>query len=107
MTNLEKPELSPGQTRRPKGSILRHEVTVRCAIYRHGHKAEQELQNREKQRVACEAVFEKFSRKLNKGNLQTLPECEQAGVRLLKDFPKIKLFVNLALSGNTHKAILL
>lgn len=106
MTDIEKPELLLGQTRRPKGSIIHHEVTVRCAVYRHGYKADKELQNREKQRVACEAALEEFSRKLNKRKLKTLPDCEQAGVRLLKDFPKVKSFVNLALSENAHKAVL-
>ena len=81
-------------------------MTVRCAVYRHGYKADKELQNREKQRVACEAALEEFSRKLNKRKLKTLPDCEQAGVRLLKDFPKVKSFVNLALSENAHKAVL-
>jgi transposase len=107
LTETEKPELLPGQTRRPKGSIIRHEVNVRCVIYRHGHKAEQELKNREQQRVVCESALKEFSRKLNKRNLQTLKECEQAGERLLKDFPKVKSFVNLAFSENTHKAVLL
>ena len=107
LTDIEKPELPPGQTRRPKGSIIYHEVTVRCAVYRHGYKADQELQNRKNQRVACEAALEEFSKKLNKRNLQTLPECEQAGVRLLKEFPKVKPFVNLELSENAHKAVVL
>lgn len=92
----------PGQTQCPKGSIIRHKVTVRCAVYRHGHKADRELQNREKQRVACEAALEEFSRKLNKRNLQTLQKCEQANERLLKDFSKVKPFVNLALSENAR-----
>jgi hypothetical protein len=30
--------------------------------------------------------------------LQTIKECEDAGERLLKDFPKVKQFVNLAFS---------
>jgi len=107
LTDIEKPELQPGQTRRPKGSIIYHEVIVRCAVYRHGFKADQELQNREKQRVACEAALEDFLKKLNKRNLQTLSECEQAGVRLLKEFPKVKPFVNLELSENAHKAVVL
>lgn len=107
LTDIEKPELEPELTRRPKGSIIKHEVTVRCVIYRHGHKAAQELQNRTKQRVACEAALEQFSRKLNKRNLQTLQECEQAGKRVLKDFPKVKQFVNLVLSENSHKAVTL
>jgi hypothetical protein len=66
---LLKPELPPGQTRRPKGSITRHEVTVCGVVYCHGHKADQELKNREKQREACEAALEEFSRKLNKSSL--------------------------------------
>ena len=106
LTEIEKPELAPEQTRRPKGSIIRHEVTVRCAIYRHGNKANQELRNREEQRIACEAALEEFSRKLNKRNLQTIKECEEAGERLLKDFPKVKPFVNLTFSENIHKAVL-
>lgn len=105
LTDIEKPELPLGQTRRPKGSILYHEVTVRCAVYRHGYKAEQELQNREKQRIACEVALEEFSKKLNKRNLQTLRECEQASHRLLKEFPKVKPFVKLELSENVHKAV--
>lgn len=107
LTEIEKPELPPGQTRRPKGSVIRHEVTVRCAVYRHGYKAGQELQNREKQRKACEVALVEFSRKLNKRNLQTVQECQQAGKQLLKDFPKVKPFVNLAFSENAHQAVLL
>ena len=107
LTETEKPELPPGQTRRPKGSIIRHEVTVRCTIYRHGYKAEQELKVREQQRMACEAALQEFSRKLNKRNLQNIKECEQAGEHLLKDFAKVKPFVNLAFSENAHKAVLL
>ena len=89
LTEIEKPELAPGQTRRTKGLIIYHKVTVRCTIYRHGNKADQELKNREEQRIACEAALEEFSRKLNKRNLQTLKDCEVAGERLLKDFPKV------------------
>ena len=107
LTETGKPELPPGQTRRPKGSIIRHEVTVRCTVYRHGYKAKQELQNREKQRVDCEVALEEFSQKLNKRNLQTLKECEQAGERLLKDFAKVKPFLNLTFSENAHKVVLL
>ncbi|MHB1407319.1 MAG: IS1634 family transposase [Desulfitobacteriaceae bacterium] len=107
LTETEKPKLPPGQTRRSKGSIIRHEVTVRCVVYRHGYKAKQELQNRDKQRVDCEAALEEFLQKLNKRNLQTLKDCEQAGERLLKDFAKVKPFVNLAFSENAHKAVLL
>lgn len=107
LTDIEKPELPPGQTRRPKGSIISHEVTVRCAVYRHGYKAEQEFQNREKQRVVCEAALEDFSKKLNKRKLQTLPECEQAIARLMKEFPKVKSFVKLELSKNAHNAVVL
>ncbi len=105
LTDIEKPELLPDQTRRPKGSIIHHEVTVRCVIYRHGYKADNESQNRKNQRVACEAALQEFSKKLNKRNLQNLQECEQASQRLLKDFPKVKQFVNLALSENSHKAV--
>ena len=106
LTEIEKSELAPGQTRRTKGSIIHHEVTVRCAIYRHGNKADQELQNREEQRIACEAALEDFSRKLNKRNLQTLKECEEAGARLLKDFSRVKPFATLTFSENIHKAVL-
>ena len=105
LTDIEKPELVADQTRRPKGSIIHHQVTVRCVIYRHGYKADQALQNRTKERVACEAALVEFSRKLNKRQLQTLQECEQASHRLLKDFPKVKQFVTLALSENSHKAV--
>lgn len=107
LTETEKPELPPDQTRRAKGSIIRHEVTVRCTVYRHGYKAKQELKVREQQRIACEATLEEFSRKLNKRNLQTLKDCEQAGERLLKDFVKVKSFVNLTFSENSHKSVLL
>ena len=81
LTDIEKPELPPDQTRRPKGSIIYHEVTVRCAVYRHGYKANQELPTREKQREVCEVALEEFSKKLNKRNLQTLLECERASRR--------------------------
>lgn len=107
LTDIEKPELEPGQIRRPKGSIIRHEVTVRCTIYRHGHKAEQEKQKRQTEREECEAALQEFTRKLNKRNLQTIEECQKAGKDLLKKFPKAKPFVNLSYSENPHKAVLL
>lgn len=106
LAEIERPELEPGQTRRPKGSAVIHEVTVRCTIYRHGHKAEQEKQNRQAEREACEAALQEFSKKLNKRNLQTVEECRKAGENLLKDFPKAKPFVNLSFSENAHKAVL-
>ncbi len=60
MTDVEKPELLPWQTRRPKGTIIYHEVTVRCAVYRHGYKADKELKIRENQRVMG-FIFEKLN----------------------------------------------
>lgn len=107
LTEKEKPELEPGQTRRPKGSTIIHEVTVRCTIYRHGHKAEQEKQKRQQQREECEKALQEFAKKLNKRNLQTVEECRKAGENLLKKFPKAKPFVDLSFSENAHKAILL
>lgn len=106
LTDTEKPELEAGQTRRPKGSIKHHEVTVRCMIYRHKQKAEQELQDRLKQRDACEMALKELEKKLNKRNLQTVKDCEVAGKEMMKEFSKVRSFVNITFSENPHKAVI-
>jgi len=105
VTDMEKPTLEPGQTRRPHKSIILHQETVRCVIYRHGSEAITEAAARKKKREACEAALLDLSSKLNKRKLQTLKECQAKGEEILKQHPAVKSFVTLHFSLNPNEAI--
>lgn len=100
-----KPDLEPGQTRRPKGSIVQTEIPVRCVVYRNGRKAEQDKVNRFRQRQRCEDAFAELSGKLNKRNLRTAEACQQKGQEVLRHFPAVSAFVNMNFETNDHGAV--
>lgn len=105
LTETIKPELQKGQTRRPKGSIERIEIPVRCVIYRHELRAKQEQKQRKDQRQACECELKQLKEKLNKYKLITVQDCEAAGKNLLKKYTKLKKFLELIFTENEHKAV--
>jgi len=106
VTDEEKPPLEPGQTRRPRGSVVRHQETVRCVVYRHGNQASAEKKNRLEKRAACEAALNEFAGKINKRNLTTLEACQKKGQEIVKDFPAVKPFIKLDFALNPHQAVL-
>ena len=54
LTEEIKPELEPGQKRRPRGSIKTVEIDVRCVFYRHEQNAKKEKEKREVERELLE-----------------------------------------------------
>jgi len=67
-----KPELVPGQKRRPKGSIQTLKVEVRCVFYRHELNAENEKERRSIKKEELEKALQDFYTKLNKRKYQKL-----------------------------------
>jgi len=61
-----KPNLEPGQKRRPKGSIQTVEIEVRCVFYRHQGNAENEKGRREAEKARLDEELKDFNSKLNK-----------------------------------------
>lgn len=100
-----KPELKPGQNRRPKGSIIRKEVPVRCVIYRDGRRAQQEKQARLRQRQALDDVLNEFAGKINKRKLTTVQSCQEKVQEICKPFSAVNSFVELSFGVNTHGAV--
>ena len=101
-----KPELVPGQKRRPKGSIVRKEATVRCVIYRDGNRANLQGKLRKLKRWQCDDALIEFAGKLNKYRLKTLDACQAKAAELLKAFPEVNDFVTLNLTTNEHNAVI-
>ena len=93
-----KPELKPGEKRRPKGSIKTKEIEVRCVFYRHEGKAEKEAKKREEKVQQLEKELEKFESRLNKRKYTSLDHCQKQLKKTLKDFSQIKQFLNINLS---------
>jgi len=71
-----KPDLEPGQKRRPKGSIQTVEIEVRCVFYRHQGNAEKEKERREAEKSKLEEALKDFNSKLNKRKYRELDYCQ-------------------------------
>jgi len=72
-----KPDLEPGQKRRPNGSIKIVEMDVRCTFYRHEVNAKSEKERRAIKKEQLEVALQEFSLKLNQetiGNLTTVKQ---------------------------------
>ncbi len=100
-----KPELKPGQKRRPKGSIKTTEIEVRCVFYRHELQAEQEKQNRAQKREQLELALQGFSAKLNKYQYRELDYCQKKLAELLKGYSSVKPFVECDLTQAANGSI--
>lgn len=105
LTEKVKPELEPGQKRRPCGSIQTIEIEVRCVFYRHELNAENERKRREMIKERLEDALQEFCLKLNKRKYQKLDYCENKLSELLKAFSCVKKFVQYSLS-QTEKGVI-
>ncbi|WP_459928785.1 hypothetical protein [Desulfosporosinus burensis] len=61
MKDIIKPDLEPGQKRRPKGSIQTVEIEVRCVFYRHELNASHEKFRRDTEKVKLEEALNEFT----------------------------------------------
>jgi len=93
LTEKIKPDLEPGQTRRPRGSITTIHTEVRAVFYRHEKKAKKEQEKRETKIQQLDKELQKFHTKLNKWNYRELDYCEKKLVSLLKSFGNLKNFL--------------
>jgi transposase len=89
-----KPDLEPGQKRRPKGSIQTVEIEVRCVFYRHQENAQKEKERREAGKANLEEELKDFNSKLNKRKYRELDFCQNKFNELLKTYPNIGKFVD-------------
>ena len=100
-----KPELEPGQTRRPRGSLQTVEIEVRCVFYRHELNAEREKERRNINKEELEKALQEYSLKLNKRKYQELDYCKEKLAGVLKAFGNVKKFPNYDLSQTDTGAI--
>lgn len=98
LTEKIKPDLEPGQKRRPKGSIQTVEIEVRCVFYQHKLQAEKAKEKRKIEKEQLEKALQDFVLKLNKRKYQELKYCQQKLFELLKKFASVKKFVQCSLS---------
>ena len=105
LKEIIKPELEPGQNRRPNGSIKTVEIEVRCVFYRHGLNAQRERENRENKKEQLEKALQEFCTKLNKRKYQELEYCEKKLFELLKSYACVKRFVQCSISQTDKGAI--
>lgn len=100
-----KPDLEPGQKRRPKGSIQTVEIEVRCVFYRHQGNAEKEKGRRKEEKTKLEEALEDFNSKLNKRKYRKLEYCQTKQDELLKAYPNTGKFLQCSLSKTENGAI--
>ena len=105
LTDTIKPELQPGQTRRPKGSIQTVAMEVRCVFYRHEINAQSEKEHREIKKEQLEGALQAFLLKLNQRKYRELDYCKTKLEKLLKEYSDVKSFVLCSLS-KTDKGII-
>jgi len=105
LTEKVKPDLEPGEKRRPRGSIQTIEIDVRCVFYRHAISAENEKERRRFKVKQLEEALQDFCIKLNKRSYQKLDYCENKLSELLKAFACVKKFVQCSFS-QTEKGVI-
>jgi transposase len=105
LTETIKPDLKPGQTRRPNGSIQTISIDVRCVFYRHQLNAERERKNREIKKEQLTVALQDFCLKLNKRKYRKIEHCEKKLSELLKDYACLKRFVKYSFSETLKGAI--
>lgn len=98
LRDIIKPDLEPGQTRRPKGSIQTVEIEVRCVFYRHEVTAGHEKLRRETEKMKLEEALNEFTLKLNQRKFRELKHCQIKLDERLKAYPNAKKFVQCTLS---------
>jgi len=107
LTEKIKPDLEPGQKRRPNGSIQEIKIEVRCVFYRHKGNAERDRQRRQQKINALEQELTQFHAKLNKNKYCELSYCQTKLTSLLKPFSDVSKFVGCTLTQSETKTILL
>ena len=105
LTDTIKPDLEPGQNRRPKGSIQKVEIEVRCVFYRHQLNAEKEKARREHEQARLEEALKDFGTKLNKRKYVNLDHCQNKLDGLLKSYPNTRKFLEFQLSQSEKGVI--
>jgi transposase len=105
LTEKIKPELEPGQKRRPKGSIKNVSIDVRCVIYRHEINAQREKENREIKKEELAQALQEYLLKLNKRKYCSLEHCENKLSELLKKYGCLKRFLKYNLSQSENGSI--
>lgn len=105
LTEKIKPDLEPGEKRRPRGSIQTIEIEVRCVFYRHELNSKNEKERRGIKKKQLEEALQDFSTKLNKRKYQELEYCQHKLSELLKTLTCVKKFVQCSLS-QTEKGVI-
>jgi len=98
LKDIIKPDLEPGQKRRPKGSIQTVEIEVRCVFYRHELNANHEKNRRDIEKAKLEEALNEFTLKLNQRKFRELKHCQMKLNERLKAYPNTKKFVQCTLS---------
>ncbi len=106
LTEKIKPELEPGQSRRPRGSIRTINIDVRCVFYRHELNAQREKENRKIKIEELENALHEFHRKLNTRKYREREYCEKKLAELLKSYSCVKKFANCELSVSDKGVII-
>jgi len=100
-----KPDLEPGQKRRPNGSIQTVEIEVRCVFYRRQGNAENEKGRRKAEKARLEEELKDFNSKLNKRKYQEVEYCRSKLDELLKAYPNTGKFLDCSFSVAENGAI--
>jgi len=98
LKDVIKPELEPGQKRRPRGSIQTVEIEVRCVFYRHELAAQREQERRNSEKERLEEALQGFCLKLNQRRFRELDYCRKKLAELLKPFSRVRKFLQYNLS---------
>lgn len=107
LRDIIKPDLEPGQKRRPKGAIQTVEIDVRCVFYRHEVNAASERQRRLASKMELDGQLQKFILKLNQRKYRKLDHCQRKLDELLNQFANVKKFVDYTLCQNEKGVIFL
>jgi hypothetical protein len=105
LKDIIKPDLEPGQKRRPKGSIQTVEIEVRCVFYRHELNASHEKTRRDTEKVKLEEALNELTLKLNQRKFRELKHCQIKLDERLKACPNTKKFVQCTLSESESGVI--
>ena len=105
LKDIIKPDLEPGQKRRPKGSIQTVEIEVRCVFYRHELNANHEKTRRDTEKVKLDEALNEFTLKLNQRKFRELKHCQIKLDERLKAYSNTKKFVQCTLSESKSGVI--
>ena len=97
LTEKIKPDLEEGQSRRPRGSIQKIDIEVRCVFYLHKEEAEKESEERRQQIDDLEQDLMLFSGMLNKRKYRQLKYCQTKLAKLLTRHKEVSSFVTCTL----------